>query len=179
MKKSSSCVYFIMCIIIFSIIISCAHPKSRSEMIFSYQELQDSVESYVLKTLPILDSSTTHRFFTTVIFRVSESDTLVIITPANAPFDCSPGKDTTLGANMLGGRLCEVVYSSYDIDYSVSQIDRIVNENVLTIFKQDYTPQTCSPKFEQSACSYSTIETAAQLKRIYILNRPEPLKLIR
>lgn len=171
-------VYSLLCVIVFLIMIGCAHPKRKTEPIFLYQELQDSVEIFVTKTLPLLDSSTTSSIYTMVLFWISEGDTLVLISPANAPFVCRPGKDTLLGANLLEGRICEVVYSSEDLS-SFIPLKGLVNTRILTIPQSDYDSLFRSQKKGQIECDYRFVEKAAQLRRTYILNRPKQLIILK
>lgn len=156
----------------------CVRPKNNGQHIFLYQELQDSVEYFVQETLPLLEDASECSLFTTIIFRIDKEDTLVIISPANIPFICQSGRDTIIGAGMLGGRICEVVCSGTNPD-SLQWLGSIVNDNNLTVPRKSYDFQDCSPIIEQEDYNYPIVEKAAKLRQSYILNRPNHLKRAR
>lgn len=165
-------------IVLFIVLTGCVRSRRITEPLFLYQELQDSIDNYVLETLPILESAMLSPASITVIFRVDEGDTLVVISPANSPFDCRPGKDTVLGVNVLGGHVCEVVVSS-DSSYSFPHLSGIINnKKLLPALQQKPAPQTAVSGESSRECDYKIVERAAELRRFYILNRPEHLKVL-
>lgn len=163
-----------LCLIVMMPILGCARSENTGQHIFSYQELQDSVEYFVLNTLPLLDTLD-HSIFTSVIFRIDKEDTLVIVSPANIPFVCLSGRDTIIGAGMLGGRICEVVYSSTGLIDSLNWLGSIINYDGLTIPRKDYDSLVCIHTIKQDYWDYPKVEKAAILRHSYILNRPNHL----
>lgn len=153
--------------------IGCSPARNQYPPVFLYEELQDSVENFVLKVLPTIEKKGNRPLFTIVIFRVEEKDTLVIISSANTPFVCHPETDTILGNAMLNGHICEVVYSGNHKD-SLWQISGIVNESGLNITTQELH-EMLPPIKVQNECDYRFIEEAAESRRFFILNRPNHL----
>ena len=148
--------------------------------IFFYQELQDSIEAYVRATPPI-ENEYGLPTITQVILDFIDGDTLAIVRPSLSPYpvftDSTIINDRVIGAGILSGRICEIVYGRYSgrlIDFS-----RIVNENSLTIKQDEYDSNTqLPPEVLLDDLFYrSMIKVMGDLDRVYIINRPKDLKL--
>ena len=150
------------------------HARQTEIPIFLYSELQDSVKKYVESTPPIentLDLPT----FTQVFFNYFNGDTVVFARPALSPYP-STGRDSVVGANYLGGRICEVIYSIYG---SFKHLPGIVNEKELIIQQEDYDAYaSLPPEVEIGESFFFEILKKGTMDRAWIINRPEPLKLI-
>lgn len=170
-----------LCFFIFVSIYSCNTVKTRHVApIFIYQELQDSIEAYVRATPPI-ENEYGLPTFTQVILDYIDGDTLAIVRPSLSPYpvftDSNIIDDRVIGAGILGGRICEIIYGRYSgglIDFS-----GIVNEKNLTIKQDEYNSSTqLPPEVSLDDLFYrSMIKVMGDLDREYIINRPNDLKL--
>lgn len=151
-----------------------SHTKQSNYPPLFYQELQDSVARFVRETPP-LDNHSNLPTFTQVIFDYNDGDTLVIIRPALSPQ--SNDRDHVIGANMLEGRICEVIYGVYG---SFDHLPGIVNEDILTIPQKEYDTKNrpSSSKRQLEECDYKTVLQLSRISRVYVLNRPNHLKKI-
>lgn len=149
------------------------HARQQEVPIFLYKELQDSVKYYVESTPPI-ENTLNLPTFTQVIIDCINGDTTIIARPALSPY--SSDRDSVVGANYLGGRICEVIYGVYG---SFKHLPGIVNEKELTVPQKDYDAQAnLPPDVEIGERFYFDILKKGTMDRVWVMNRPEPLKLI-
>lgn len=159
-------------LLILAITLACSsHTKHATYPPLFYQELQDSVAHFVRETPPF-DNPSNLPTITQVIFDFFEGDTLVIIRPALSPYPND--RDHVIGANMLEGRICEVIYGIYG---AFDHLPGIVNEDYLSITQQEYDVMNIL-KRKQEECDYETVLELSRISRVYVLNRPNHLKLI-
>lgn len=149
------------------------NEKKREVPLFLYNELQDSILEYV-KSIPPIENSLNLPTFTQVIFDLIDGDTLVIARPALDPYPSF--RDSVIGANYLGGRICEVIYGVYG---SFKHLPGIVNERELIIAQKDYdVSANLPPDVNNGEQLYFEILQKGTMDRVWVLNRPNPLKLI-
>ncbi len=174
MKEMKIMDYLTKSFILILLLCSCnAHKGDYEEPIFLYEDLQDSIEKYVNLTAPILNEMDLPTI-TQVIFDLIDGDTLIIIRPALSPYPS--GRDSIVGANMLGGRICEFVYGVYG---AIDQMAGVVNNELLTIPQKDYDPILSLPpekQFDEQVLR--TIQARGKMNRVYIMSRPSPLRLV-
>ncbi|MBQ9172838.1 MAG: hypothetical protein IJ161_03790 [Bacteroidales bacterium] len=149
------------------------HAKQQEIPIFLYKDLQDSVQKYVKSTQPI-ENTLNLPTFTQVIIDYIDGDTLIIARPALDPY--TNDRDSVIGANYLEGRICEVIYGVYG---SFKHLPGLVNEKELIIPQKDYDAHSkLPPNITIGEDFYFEILKKGTMNRVWVLNRPCPLKLI-
>lgn len=147
--------------------------KTHEVPLFLYTDLQDSIREYV-KSTPAIENPLNLPTFTQVIFDYIEGDTLVIARPALDPYPSF--RDSVIGANYLEGRICEIIYGVYG---SFKHLPGIVNEKVLTVSRKDYDARANLPTdVKDGEKAYFDLLKKGTMDRVWVLNRPNPLKLI-
>ena len=175
-------IHVLLVLSIYCSMLGCASQSgSKDRPLFLYQELQDSVEVFV-KEMSLAfpaDDSLSLPVFTNIRVELYRGDTLILVSPANASAESIPmylsARDTVIGAGMLGGRVCEIVYSGNDYGL-LKHIPSFIDERALTIPRHDNDPSPEVSKEIRLECDYVDVSKAAHLKRTFVLNRPNHLK---
>ncbi|MCR5277365.1 MAG: hypothetical protein K6D54_06860 [Bacteroidales bacterium] len=172
---NSFCIFHSQCLIALLIIGGCAeHSPQIERPLFVYKELQDSVERFVSEIAPI-DNPYGFPTLTLVSFDLIQGDTLIFIRPGLTPYVSE--RDSVLGANMLGGRICEVAISK---TIQINHFSDVIDESALMIPQCYYNPLfiTSTENYEKSECDYQTVLSLARISRVYVMCRPNHLRLI-
>ena len=167
---------------IYGIVSGCAsRPGGEERPLFLYQELQDSVEVFV-KEMSLAfpaDDSLSLPVFSNIRIELYRGDTLILVSPANASAESIPmylsARDTVIGAGMLGGRVCEIVFSGDDAGV-LRNVPSLIDNSCLTVPRCDYDLSAQVSKETLLDCNYLDVSKAARLKRTFILDRPNHLK---
>jgi len=161
-----------------------SHSGCKERPLFLYQELQDSVEVFVKEMSLVfpVDDSLSSPVFTNVRVELYHGDTLILVSPANASAESIPmylsEMDTVIGSGVLGGRVCEVVYSGNEFGM-LKHIPCFIDERALTRNRHDHNSSARIFRDTCLECDYVDVSKAAQLKRTFILNRPNLLKRLK
>lgn len=172
MKKTSTCIKQSLIVLLF--LSGCVVHKRESDIpLFLYRELQDSIEAYVGITPPI-ENSRNYPTFTQVIFDLIDGDTLVIVRPALSSYPM--GMDSVVGVSVLHDRACEIIIGRYG---SLKVLPEVINEAAVKYPQSSYDYHTCFPDGGiDEECVFREMISIGKMNRVYIMNRPHPLRLI-